>query len=1086
MSLFNLLLLPFLFIIFFTFAYADDNSINGICPGEIIEEMDGTTTDVSHTEDGAIGGGGNDRYRIRFPVAGTLDISAVNRNASDNENYRFYVSDTSCGDWNVVNGNYGKSHSATVSVDAGDTVTVRLLSDGSEPNNGRHSYALSLDFTLASTISCSPLRDSDNLTSSHTSYSNSSNYNSSYWNVGPGATAMSRAYHFTVDGPGTVDIDLTRIDQHQAKFSVSQGSCPTTLDGLESSQLTFAAAGDFYVYIYYVNGTHNNIEHQLDVIFTPPTPPVTCNAVDDSFSTLVNTDLTGNTLTNDEGTGISVISSTQPSDGSVVMQADGSFVYTPPNDFSGTTTFTYTISNGATTSQAVVTITITTAPIDAVDDAYTTTPGTGISDNLLVNDSGTGISLTSNTNPSLGTLVIASNGDFTYTPDSNVTGTDTFTYTITDNLGNTATATVTIDVGTDFSSGSYLPFSLINPPDTRNVIGDYKIAGNTVLCLTGGTSGYGGTCIDDEDSTSNQRVSKYLDIDSNGGTWNSTSSYINFDAPYNPARGIIWAGLFWGGRISSDDTYPIRYAVENDPDTFSTVEVGSGGSVGTIDITTTGATNIKLKIDGGNYADILASKFHVSESSGGETYAAFADVSSVLQSANLGLGKHTFTLANLTTMEGREGSPGAFGGWSLVVIYAEDYTNGKPRNISIYNGFIDIDTSNDPIEISGFKLPTEGDVQAQLSVFSGEGEYLYGRNPTNTNEDHMKISDQENSGYGYMPGKTEGTHLGNRDNMFDAQLDNILRDNIPGEYNDLNNNNVGVDVDTYDVSDLMTEYRNNDANISTIYIQMYSNNDYITPSMMAFSAELYVPELCYDYTLDIDGHVLDSINNEIKTPFGGFGKDLTTVIYLKSLEGDIPLSNISANYRILDTSHLTYIDCSTEISETGEYDYSDACPYTYNATDSGFSMYAGKWKTTTSGGVIDALENRYIKFESEFERSSVDTSFEFAVDYTVNYGSGAVPLRKIFTAADLCEPVNEGFLPELGYFSVTVITNFVVACIGTSMMHHLDVIPVYTCPVLVIDCKFVFPDLFNFVYIGCIGKRIYGTTINDIKCNIFI
>ena len=143
-----------IFTTLFTIVYADDNSINGTCPGEFIEEITGTTINASHTETGAVGGGGNDRYRMNFPVAGTLNISAVNSNTSRNENYYFYVSRDNCGNndsnWNIVSAEYGKSHSSTVTVNAGDTIYVRLQSISSEPNNGRHSYALTLDFTVTS------------------------------------------------------------------------------------------------------------------------------------------------------------------------------------------------------------------------------------------------------------------------------------------------------------------------------------------------------------------------------------------------------------------------------------------------------------------------------------------------------------------------------------------------------------------------------------------------------------------------------------------------------------------------------------------------------------------------------------------------------------------------------------------------------------------------------------------------------------------------------------------------------------------------------------------------------------------------
>ena len=97
------------------------------------------------------------------------------------------------------------------------------------------------------------------------------------------------------------------------------------------------------------------------------------------------------------------------------------------------------------------------------------------------------------------------------------------------------------------------PFILINPEYTRNIQGDYQIAGNTVMCLTEKTSGYGGTCHGQNDYqsiTSNNHVSKFIDIDSDSSTWNSTSSNINLPVTYDQrgGKGILWAGLFWQGR----------------------------------------------------------------------------------------------------------------------------------------------------------------------------------------------------------------------------------------------------------------------------------------------------------------------------------------------------------------------------------------------------------------------------------------------------------------------------------------------------------------------------------------------------------
>ena len=164
----------------------------------------------------------------------------------------------------------------STSFDASADSTGNFEIEFSPRTNNDNEDAYIQGFTLSVIPpSCNTLRDSDNLTSANNTYTNSSNYNDSAWNVGPGSSggSLSRAYYFTVDGKGTVDIDLTRIDNDQARFSVSKSACPTSLDNLTSTQLDFSAAGDFYVYIYYVDGGNSNIEHQLDVVFTPHVPP---------------------------------------------------------------------------------------------------------------------------------------------------------------------------------------------------------------------------------------------------------------------------------------------------------------------------------------------------------------------------------------------------------------------------------------------------------------------------------------------------------------------------------------------------------------------------------------------------------------------------------------------------------------------------------------------------------------------------------------------------------------------------------------------------------------------------------------------
>ncbi len=179
-------------------------------------------------------------------------------------------------------------------------------------------------------------------------------------------------------------------------------------------------------------------------------------AVDDEFTGELNEVISGNVLDNDsdpDNDKICVISNTDPANGSVIVNTDGTFTYTPNDGFSGVDTFTYTVTDGnGGTDTATVTISVVVAnsPPDAVDDAFTGGFNQPITDNVLDNDSdpdGDTLKVIGNSNPFNGTVTIAEDGTFTYTPNQGFSGNDGFTYTVSDGNGGTDTATVTLSVG---------------------------------------------------------------------------------------------------------------------------------------------------------------------------------------------------------------------------------------------------------------------------------------------------------------------------------------------------------------------------------------------------------------------------------------------------------------------------------------------------------------------------------------------------------------------------------------------------------------------------------------------------------------
>ena len=205
------------------------------------------------------------------------------------------------------------------------------------------------------------------------------------------------------------------------------------------------------------NGGTDTATVTVTVTPAPPAnvPPV---AGDDSGTTPqgvgVNVPVLGNDTDADGGT-LTVVSVTQPANGTVSCTAAGVCTYLPDAGFTGTDTFTYTVADGQGGSDtATVTVTVTPAPPANVppvagDDSGTTPQGVGVNVPVLGNDTdadGGTLTVVSVTQPANGTVSCTAAGVCTYLPDAGFTGTDTFTYTVADGQGGSDTATVTITV----------------------------------------------------------------------------------------------------------------------------------------------------------------------------------------------------------------------------------------------------------------------------------------------------------------------------------------------------------------------------------------------------------------------------------------------------------------------------------------------------------------------------------------------------------------------------------------------------------------------------------------------------------------
>lgn len=125
------------------------------------------------------------------------------------------------------------------------------------------------------------------------------------------------------------------------------------MSGLAVASLLFTGCGDSDNFVF------TNTVPNVQPVLTPP------QAVNDARSALGNATVTytaaNGVLNNDtlNGASISEFDATASSGGTVTLNADGSFSYTPAAQFVGSETFTYTLANNDGESTATVTMTST-------------------------------------------------------------------------------------------------------------------------------------------------------------------------------------------------------------------------------------------------------------------------------------------------------------------------------------------------------------------------------------------------------------------------------------------------------------------------------------------------------------------------------------------------------------------------------------------------------------------------------------------------------------------------------------------------------------------------------------------------------
>ncbi|WP_158618119.1 Ig-like domain-containing protein [Chitinophaga lutea] len=174
--------------------------------------------------------------------------------------------------------------------------------------------------------------------------------------------------------------------------------------------------------------------------------------------------------TDADGDVLTFTKASEPANGAVVVDASGSYTYTPSADYVGADNFTVTVSDGKG-GTAIVTVNITVSPVNdaptGTGDNKTTPEDTPVNGAVNGADTeGDALTFTRATEPANGTVIVNPDGSYMYTPKADYVGADHFTITVSDGNGGTATATVNITVTPVNDSPTGTGDSKTTPEDT--------------------------------------------------------------------------------------------------------------------------------------------------------------------------------------------------------------------------------------------------------------------------------------------------------------------------------------------------------------------------------------------------------------------------------------------------------------------------------------------------------------------------------------------------------------------------------------------------------------------------------------------
>ena len=232
---------------------------------------------------------------------------------------------------------------------------------------------------------------------------------------------------------------------------------------------------------------------------------------------------------------------------------------------------------------------------------------------------------------------------------------------------------------------------------------------------------------------------------------------------------------------------------------------------------------IRFKKEGQSYTTYTANAADINYPNGSyaNMYTGYVDVTDYVRQHKGG----NYFVADLATTQGSSDNTGYFGGWGLVVIYANP--NMKWRDITIFDGYAYVAgnvTTSHELPISGFESAQNGPVNVDIGVMAGEGD-------RDISGDYFKIRNAANNNW------IDLSHSGNSTgNFFNSSINVGTNSKNPDLLN-----NTGIDIAKFSLSNATKSIIGN-SQTSTRFQYGSTQDTYIIYTIV-FAVDAYIPEV---------------------------------------------------------------------------------------------------------------------------------------------------------------------------------------------------------------------------------------------------